>query len=103
MVSLVAERRACGLQELQPVASAVAAPGLSSTGLVVVAQRLSYSMECGTFPDQELNLCLLHWQADSSPLSPALSNFQSPFASSRLVLQTTLGIRENKSWLPFDW
>ena len=84
------------------MASAVAAPGFLSTGLVVVAQRLSYSMECGTFPDQELNLCLLHWQADSSPLSP-LSNFQSPFASSRLVLQTTLGIRENKSWLLFDW
>ena len=24
---------------------------------------------CGIFPDQELNLCLLHWQEDSLPLS----------------------------------
>ena len=27
------------------------------------------SLPCGIFPDQGLNLCLLHWQADSSPLS----------------------------------
>ena len=25
-------------------------------------------MEYGSFPDQELNLCLLHWQLDSKPL-----------------------------------
>ena len=28
-------------------------------------------MWCGIFPDQESNLCLLHWQADSLPLSHA--------------------------------
>ena len=30
---------------------------------------LSCSAACGTFPDQGSNPCLLHWQADSSPLS----------------------------------
>ena len=50
-------------------ASVVAIPGLSSTGSIVVAHRLSCSMECGIFLDQGSNLCLLHWQADSLPLS----------------------------------
>ena len=27
------------------------------------------SEACGIFPDQELNLCPLHWQADSLPQS----------------------------------
>ena len=30
---------------------------------------LSCSEMCGIFPDQGSNLCLLHWQADSLPLS----------------------------------
>ena len=34
-----------------------------------VVHKLSYSMACGIFPDQGLNLCLLHWQ----PVSPALA------------------------------
>ena len=29
----------------------------------------SFSVACGTFPDQGSNSCLLHWQADSLPLS----------------------------------
>ena len=29
----------------------------------------SHSVAYGIFPDQGLNLCLLHWQADSLPLS----------------------------------
>ena len=33
------------------------------------AHGLSYSAACGIFPDQGPNLCLLHWQADSLPLS----------------------------------
>ena len=40
--------------------SAVAAPGLQSTGSTVVARRLSSSAACGLFPDQGLNSCLLH-------------------------------------------
>ena len=40
-----------------------------STGSTVVGHRLSCSKACGIFPDQGLNPCLLHWQADSLPLS----------------------------------
>ena len=51
------------------VGSAAAAPGLSSTGSAAVAHRLGCSVVCGIFPDQGLNPCPLHWQADSLPLS----------------------------------
>ena len=34
-------------------------------GSVVVAHGLSCSVACGIFPDQGLNPCPLHWQADS--------------------------------------
>ena len=37
--------------------------------LVVVAHMLSCSEACGIFLDQRSNLCLLHWQADSLPLT----------------------------------
>ena len=57
-------------------ASAVVACGLRSCSslapehrLVVAAPGLSCSVACGTFLDQGLNLCLLHWQPDSLPLS----------------------------------
>ena len=51
------------LQSMQ--ASVLVAPGLQSTGSVVVVHRLSCSMTGGIFVDQGSNLCLLHWQADS--------------------------------------
>ena len=35
---------------------------------VVAVCRLSSPMACGIFPDQGLNPCPLHWQADSHPL-----------------------------------
>ena len=57
----------CGLRELQHVDSV--APRLESTGLIAVACRLSCSVGCGIFPDQGLNPSLLHWQAESLPLS----------------------------------
>ena len=58
-------------------ASVVAAHGLGScdmralecTGSVALVRGLSCSSACGIFPDQGSNLCLLHWQVDSSPLS----------------------------------
>ena len=31
--------------------------------------RVQLPLACGIFPDQGLNPCLLHWQADSLPLS----------------------------------
>ena len=46
-------------------------------GSVVVAHGPSCSAACGIFPDQGLNPCPLHWQADSLPLrhqgSPAVA------------------------------
>ena len=36
---------------------------------VVVAHGFSCPTACGIFLDQGLNSCLLHWQADSLPLS----------------------------------
>ena len=57
-------------------ASVVVAHGLSScgsqvleTGSTVVVHRLSCSAACGIFQGQGLNLCFLHWQEDSLPLS----------------------------------
>ena len=47
----------------------VAVPGLQSTGSIVVRHGLSCSEACEIFPDQGSNLCLLHWQVDSLPLS----------------------------------
>ena len=70
VASLAAEHglQARGLQQLQHVVSVVVAHGLQSTGSVVVTQELSCSAACGVFPDQGLNPCSLHWQADSQPL-----------------------------------
>ena len=51
------------------VGSVVVVPGLKSTGSVVVVHRLSCSAACEIFLDQGLNSFLLHWQADSEPLS----------------------------------
>ena len=42
--------------------------GSRRTGSVVVAHGPSCSAACGIFPDQGLNPCPLHWQADSQPL-----------------------------------
>ena len=59
----------CGTWALGAQASAVVAFGLQSAGSVVEAHRLSCSMAYGIFLDQGSNLCLLHWQAYSLPLS----------------------------------
>ena len=42
--------------------------GSRRAGSVVVPHGPSCSAACGIFPDQGLNLCPLHWQADSQPL-----------------------------------
>ena len=64
VASLVSENGLYGTQA--PVA---AVPRLDCTGSVVRVHRLSCSMACGIFPDQGSNPCLLHWQADSLPVS----------------------------------
>ena len=51
------------------VASLVAKHGRYSTGSVVVVHGFNRSAACGIFPDQGSNLCLLHWQVNSLPLS----------------------------------
>ena len=38
---------------------------LGTQASVAVAHGFSCSIACGTFPDQGLNLCSLHWQEDS--------------------------------------
>ena len=53
----------CRARALGMRASAVVAHGLQSAGSAVVAHGLNRSMACRIFPDQGLNLCLLHWQA----------------------------------------
>ena len=71
--SLIAENRDFSLAGVHglliSVASLAVELGLYSTGLVVEAHGLSCSKVCGIFSDQGLNPCLLHWQADSLPLS----------------------------------
>ena len=42
--------------------------GSRCAGSVAVAHRPSCSVACGIFPDQGLNPCPLHWQADPQPL-----------------------------------
>ena len=58
----------CGAQALDIRASVVATCGLSSCSLQALEPMLSCSMACRLFPDQGLNPCPLHWQADSYPL-----------------------------------
>ena len=64
VASLAGEHRLWGVR-----ASVVAAPGLQSAGSTAVEHGRSCSTGCGIFPDQGLHPCLLHWQADSLPLS----------------------------------
>ena len=64
VTSLVAEHSLQGTQ-----AAVVVVPGLWSTGSVVVAYRLGCFTACGSLPKQGSNPCLLHWQANSLPLS----------------------------------
>ena len=61
---------------------------------MVVAQGLSFSAVCEFFPDQEPCLCLLHWQADSSPLRLQGSQhvFLKPFALSDFSLFNPLAL-----------
>ena len=64
VASLVTEHGLWGTQ-----ASVVVTPELCTTDSIVVAQGLSCSSACGIFLAQRSNPCLLHWQADSLPLS----------------------------------
>ena len=58
--------RCAGLSPSRPLL--LRSTGSSRAGSVIVAHGLSCSEACGIFPDQGLNPCPLHWQADSQPL-----------------------------------
>ena len=58
--------RCAGLSLLQPLP--LRSTGSRPAGSVIVAHGPSCSAACGIFPDQGLNPCPLHWQADSQPL-----------------------------------
>ena len=67
---------------LSVVASLVADHGLQGEWTsIVVAHRLSCPVACRIFPNQGLNMCPLHWQANSQPLD----HQESP-ASPRITL-----------------
>ena len=58
--------RCAGLSLSRPLL--LQSTGSRCAGSVVVAHRPNCSVACGIFPDQGLNPCPLHWQADSQPL-----------------------------------
>ena len=45
--------------------SAIATPGLQSTGSIVVVHKLSFPMMCGIFTDQGSNMCHLYCETNS--------------------------------------
>ena len=57
--------RCAGLSLSRPLL--LRSTGSRRAGSVIVAHRPSCSTACGIFPDQGLNPCPLHWQADSQP------------------------------------
>ena len=64
---------------------------------VVVVPGLSCSTGCGIFPNQGPNPCLLHWQADSWPLSYQ----RSPISFSRILPHASC---ENSTlWGALSW
>ena len=73
--------RCVGLSVSRPLQ--LRSTGSRCAGSVVVAHGPNHSAACGIFPDQGLNLCPLHWQADSQPLrhqgSPEVEYFKLRF------------------------
>ena len=95
VASFVAEHGFKGAQ-----VSVVVVLGLQSTCSIVVVHGLSYFEACGIFPDQGLNPYLLHWQADSLPLSHQGSpNSFLMTGDSKLIIQIIRkNSRERKLW-----
>ena len=59
--------RCAGLSLSRPLL--LRSTGSRRAGSAIVPHGPSCSAACGIFPDQGLNPCPLHWQADSQPLS----------------------------------
>ena len=64
------QRARATLQQCAGLSCRELAQQLRCTDSVVAEQGFKCSVACGVFPDQGSNPCLLHWQADSLPLSP---------------------------------
>ena len=94
LLSQIMSSRECRLQQLWLIGSVVVAPKLYSTVSTVVVHRLSCSAAYGILPDQGLNPCLLHWQADSLPLSQGSLRRILKFKKSNSYKQRV------KLWLP---
>ena len=56
------------VHRLLTVVASLGAQALGVWTSVAVAHWLSCPVACGIIPDQGLNLCPLHWQADSQAL-----------------------------------
>ena len=66
---LIAVASSCRTQALGHAGFSIYRFGVLEHSLVVVAHRLRCSAARGIFLDNGLNMCLLHWQVDSLPLS----------------------------------
>ena len=69
----------CGAQTSHCGGFSGRGPQVLGTGSVVTAPGLGDSVACGIFPDPGSNLCLLHWQVDSLPLSQQGSPYTAKF------------------------
>ena len=73
------------------------APGIWSTGSIVVVHRFSCSATCGLLPDQGSNPCPLHWQANSYPMhhqaSPRTKTFWERFRTKSYITTPNLDLK----------
>ena len=72
--------------------------GSRCAGSVVLAHGPSCSAACGIFPDQGLNSCPLHWQADSQPLRHQGSSQRDNFKGILLSCSEVLSGIEPVTW-----
>ena len=88
----------CRAPTLGAQAPAAAAPGLWSTGSVVVAHGLSRSTACEIFPDQGSNpcLCLGRWSHQGNPHTFYLHIIKSYNTSFWLCVDDTLYFKKSK-------
>ena len=78
-------------------------PGDSmSAGSIVVVHGLRYAMACGIFQDQGSNLCLLHWQVGSLPLSHQ-GSLQAPSISCALYYYDISFTSDHQASDPRKW
>ena len=86
--------RCVGLSPSRPLL--LRSTGSRRAGSVIVAHGLSRSTACGIFPDQGLNPCPLHWQADSQPLHHQGSPVYLYFKSFPLLILSYLHLKESR-------